>query len=110
MARLRGRHATEEEPERWCTLHQLARPGWTTEKVIALGDFAAADSPVLAILGQFDDFFLPEDAVALARSMPKGEVAILPGARHAAFRDAAPIWNAVVLDFLAPSLTEETSP
>lgn len=105
VERLRGLHATEAEPERWRTLHQLAWPVWTAERVTPLEGYAAIEVPVLVILGQFDEFFLPEDALALARAMPMGEVAILPGARHTAFRDT-PLWNAIVLDFLARATAE----
>lgn len=105
VERLRGLHATEAEPERWRTLHQLAWPVWTAEKVIPLDGFADVDIPVLVVLGQHDDFFLPEDALALARAFPMGELAILPGATHSAFRET-PLFNAVVLDFLARATAE----
>ncbi|MFN0113874.1 MAG: alpha/beta fold hydrolase [Paracoccaceae bacterium] len=99
--RLQMLHATAAEPDRWRTLHKLAWPVWTTEMVIPLADYAKVDIPVLVILGQFDDFFLPEDALALARAMPKGEIAILPGGHHTVFRDSPAIFAGIVADFIA---------
>lgn len=104
--RLQALHAMPGAPDRWRQLHKLAWPVWTTARVTPLADYAAIKAPVLVILGQHDEFFRPEDALALAEAMPKGEVAVIPGAHHPAFRDAAPIFNAIVLDFLNRSLAK----
>lgn len=69
--------------------------------VIPDDKLAKIDIPALVILGQNDNFFLPEDALALAHVLPKGEIAIIPGASHAAFRERPEIFSAIVLDFLA---------
>ena len=100
-ARLQSLHATATEPERWRSLHQLAWPVWTTEMVLPLEAYSAINVPVLVILGQFDDFFLPQDALTLAAAMSRGEIAILPGASHAAFRQRADLFAGLVPDFLA---------
>lgn len=100
-ARLKALHGGEAAPDRWRALHRLARPVWTTEMVIPPGALAAIDIPVLVILGQNDEFFRPEDALALARTLPKGEIAILPVAGHAAFRQRPALFAGIVLDVLA---------
>lgn len=102
--RLKALHAMPGAPDRWRQLQKLAWPVWTTARVTPLADYAAIKVPVLVILGQHDEFFRPEDALALAEAMPKGEIAVIPGAHHPAFRDAAPIFNAIVLDFLKRAL------
>lgn len=105
-ARLQALHATPDDPDRWRSLHKLAWPVWTTSRVTPPEAYSAIAIPTLVILGQHDEFFLPEDALALARALPEGEVAVIPGAHHPAFRDAAPVFNAIVLDFLKRSLAE----
>lgn len=98
--RLKALHGGDAAPDRWRDLHKLAWPVWTTEMVIPPEDLARIDVPVLVILGQNDEFFRPADALALAETLPRGEVAILPGASHSAFRERPGIFAAIVLDFL----------
>jgi len=99
--RLKALHGGDAAPDRWRALHKLAWPVWTTEMVIPAEELATIDVPVLVILGQNDDFFHPEDALALAETLPKGEIALIPGASHSAFRERPEIFAALVLDFLA---------
>lgn len=99
--RLKALHGTDAAPDRWRELHQLAWPVWTTEMIIPADQLATIDVPVLVVLGQNDDFFQPADALALAEALPKGEIAIIPGASHSAFRERPEIFAALVLDFLA---------
>lgn len=99
--RLRALHGGDSAPDRWRQLHKLAWPVWTSEMVIPPEELARIDVPVLVILGQNDDFFRAEDALALAAMLPKGEIAILPGASHSAFRERPGIFADIVLDFLA---------
>lgn len=100
VARIQSMHATEAEPDRWRNLYKMMWPTWTTPLAIPLTDFANIDIPVLVILGQYDDFFLPENALALARALPQGEIAVMPGAHHAAFREQPEVFNAILLNFL----------
>lgn len=100
VARLRTLHATANEPERWRTLHQLAWPTWTTERIFSLDAFANVPVPTLVLLGEDDEFFSPSDALALANAFPNGELAVLPAGRHNVFRDRPDAFAAIVLDFL----------
>lgn len=99
-------HGGEASPDSWRDLHKLAWPVWTTEMVIPAEQLATIDVPVLVILGQNDDFFRPEDALALAEALPKGEIALIPGASHSAFRERPAIFAALVLDFLTRSTAQ----
>ncbi len=99
--RLKALHGGDAAPDRWRELHKLAWPVWTSEMVIPAEQLAKIDVPVLVIMGQKDDFFRPEDALALAETLPKGEIALIPGASHSAFRERPEIFAALVLDFLA---------
>jgi pimeloyl-ACP methyl ester carboxylesterase len=98
--RLRGLHATEAEPDRWRSLHQLTWPVWTAEHIYPLEDFATVSTPALVILGEDDEFFSPADALALSEAFPKGEIAVLPAGRHTVFRERPETFAAIVLDFL----------
>jgi len=102
-ARLKALHATPEEPERWRRLHQLAWPTWTTRRVTPLRAYRAVDVPALVVMGESDEFFLVRDAADLADALPRGELAIIPGTGHSAFRDKAAIFNMMVIDFLKRS-------
>lgn len=104
--RLQALHGGDAAPDRWRQLHKLAWPVWTTEMVIPAEELARIDIPVLVILGQNDDFFRPEDALALAETLPKGEIAVIPGASHSAFRERPEIFAALVLDFLTRSTAQ----
>jgi len=63
-------------------------------------DLAKIDVPTLVIVGEHE----PGSTVELSREwaswIPGAEFVILPGAHHAAPREAAPAWNAAVLGFL----------
>lgn len=100
VERLRALHGGDAAPNRWRELHQLAWPTWTTAMTIPLEDLATIDIPVLYVLGQHDDFFNPEDALAAAEAVPQGEIAVIPGASHGAFRERPGIFSSIVLDFL----------
>ena len=104
--RLKALHGGDAAPDRWRDLHKLAWPVWTTEMVIPDEQLATIDLPVLVILGQNDDFFRSEDALALAEALPKGEIALIPGASHSAFRERPEIFAALVLDFLTRSTAQ----
>jgi len=104
--RLQALHGGDAAPDRWRQLHQLAWPVWTTEMVIPAEELARIDIPVLVILGQNDDFFRPEVAMTLAETLPRGEIAVIPGASHLAFRERPEIFAALVLDFLTRSTAQ----
>ena len=66
-------------------------------------DLAKVAVPVLIILGDRDDFFPIEDALALHRMLPNSKLAIAPGASHTIllFRDKPAVFGAPIMDFLA---------
>src|SRR6266508_4477594 len=62
------------------------------------GDWSAAD--LANDLARFLDALGIERAREWASWIPGAQFVVLPGAHHAAPREAAPAWNAVVQDFL----------
>jgi pimeloyl-ACP methyl ester carboxylesterase len=58
-----------------------------------------ANFPVLVSVGDHDDFIPPEEAVRFYRSLPKGELLIMPNTRHSIRSVREDIFIPVVLDF-----------
>lgn len=63
-------------------------------------DLAKIDAPALVIVGEREPRTTIEGAREWASWIPGAQFVVLPGAHHAAPREAAPAWNAVVQDFL----------
>ncbi|MDQ2912920.1 MAG: alpha/beta hydrolase [Chloroflexota bacterium] len=63
-------------------------------------DLAAVRVPTLVIVGEREPRSTIDGSREWASWIPGAEFVILPGAHHAAPREAAPAWNAVVLSFL----------
>ncbi|HKC82481.1 MAG TPA: alpha/beta fold hydrolase [bacterium] len=63
-------------------------------------DLAKIDVPTLVIVGEKEPRTTVEGSREWASWIPGAEFVILPGAHHAAPREAAPAWNAAVQDFL----------
>ena len=63
-------------------------------------ELARADVPALFIVGEHEPRTTVDGSREWASWMPGAELVVLPGAHHAAPREAAPAWNAAVLDFL----------
>ena len=78
----------------WNTWNQPESYAYTAEQL------AAVHVPVLGVLGERDECFRPVAAARLADALPAGELAVVPGAGHNAFRAKAELFNSLVLDFL----------
>ena len=63
-------------------------------------DLARIDVPTLVIVGENEPRTTIEGSRQWASWIPGAELIVLPGAHHAAPREAAPAWNAAVLAFL----------
>jgi pimeloyl-ACP methyl ester carboxylesterase len=85
----------------WRRLLKQVWPMWTTPTVYEKDDLAKVTVPVLIVLGDRDDFFPVEDALALHRMLPNSELAIAPGASHTFFRDKPAVFAVPIMDFLA---------
>jgi pimeloyl-ACP methyl ester carboxylesterase len=99
VERMTATHAGDGAPDYWRRLLAAAWPMWTAPTEIPEADLARIAVPALVVLGDRDEFFAVEEAAAPARALPDGRLVVIPGG-HAVFRDAAPLFNAVVLDFL----------
>jgi len=63
-------------------------------------DLAKIDVPTLVIVGDNEPRTTIEGSREWASWIPGAQFVILPGAHHAAPREAAPAWNATVQRFL----------
>ena len=63
-------------------------------------DLARIDVPTLVIVGEKEPRSTIEGSREWASWIPGAELVVLPGAHHAAPREAAPAWNAAVQGFL----------
>lgn len=63
-------------------------------------DLASIDVPALVIVGEREPRSTIEGAREWASWIPGAELVVLPGAHHAAPREAAARWNAAVQRFL----------
>lgn len=83
-------------------LRQMWREGQPT---LDVEDLATVTTPTLVVAGD-DDVVDHGHSVAFYEALPRGQLAIIPGASHAVFMEKADLLNRIVLDFLA----EESDP
>lgn len=94
-------HVREGNPTYWRDLLKQVWSTWTTPLTFSGEQLKAIKAPMLILLADKDEFFETRDAVALRDKVAGSELAIVPGATHAMFRDRAGVFNALVLDFLS---------
>jgi len=99
-------------PDDWKPLLVRIKPMWTTPLNYTPDDFAQVVAPTLVLLGDHDELVPVEEAAEMYRLLPRGELAVVPGADHGAFFSAkvAP-FQSLMLDFLVrhDSAGEEAS-
>jgi pimeloyl-ACP methyl ester carboxylesterase len=73
---------------------------WMQPLAYSPQELAAIHTPSLVLLGDRDEFFRVEEALQLARLLPKAELVVAPGASHTFFQDNPRLFQELVLDFL----------
>ncbi len=66
---------------------------------IAMADLAGIASRTLVMAGD-DDIVTAEHSLALSRTIPNAELAVIPGATHMLLMEKPALCNAMMLDFL----------
>lgn len=84
-------------PVVFAKLQQMWREGQPT---LDVEDLAAVTTPTLVVAGD-DDVVKHAHSVAFYEALPRGQLAIIPGASHGVFMEKADLLNRIVLDFLA---------
>jgi pimeloyl-ACP methyl ester carboxylesterase len=91
-------------PEVWDKIRTM----WS-EKFDWWGDVATVSAPALVMVGD-DDLITVSSADQLARRLPAGQLAVIPGASHVAPMEKPDLFNQLVLDFTAHPVVETMMP
>jgi pimeloyl-ACP methyl ester carboxylesterase len=73
---------------------------YSTEPTLTTADIAQITRPVLVVVGD-DDFVALPHTVALYEALPKGQLAVVPGASHALPLEQPDVLTDLILNFLA---------
>ena len=86
-------------PEHWPVVFGKFVEMTQREPHIPVGELARISAPTLVVVGD-DDMVSIEHTVALFRTIPNSELAVVPGASHAVAIEKPELLNRIVLDFL----------
>jgi pimeloyl-ACP methyl ester carboxylesterase len=98
LRRLHHEHGSG--PEHWRDLRRRLAESWSGDHDLDAADLAAVDVPALVVGGDRDVIEPAETALWLARTLPGGELLVLPGCGHFAPRERPAELNAAVEGFL----------
>ena len=87
-------------PEHLPRLVDTVRAMWLTSPNLLAEDLAVIEAPTLVLLGQHDLVRL-DHAREMARALPAGQLAVVPGVSHYGPQERPWLINAILLDFLA---------
>ena len=82
---------------------------WRTGPTMNVDDLRRIDRPILVMVGD-DDGVTYEHTATMFESLPRGQLAVIPGTSHAAPIEKPALVNAMVLDFLADSTPNRMVP
>jgi pimeloyl-ACP methyl ester carboxylesterase len=91
-------HGHVDGPDHWRGLLEQTSRLWLTVPTYGDADLARIQVPTLVVTGDRDGASATQ-ASGLFHALPRGELAVIPGADHAAVE--RPLFREVVLDFLA---------
>ena len=87
-------------PEHVARLVTTVRDMWLTSPILLAEDLNHIQTPTLVLIGQHDLVRL-EHATAMARALPRGQLAVVPGVTHYGPLERPWLINALLLDFLS---------
>ena len=101
MAMFRGLYEqhSPDGPEHWPVVFAKFVEMTQREPHIAVDDLARITAPTLVVVGD-DDMVTLAHSETLYRTIPKSELAVIPGASHAVPMEKPELLNRIVLDFL----------
>lgn len=101
LEEFRTRYAAQspDGAEHWPTVWGKVAHLWKTEPHIALTELHRVRAHTLVMAGD-DDLVRLEHVVAMYEAIPDCELAVLPGASHAAHLDKPELFDRILLDFL----------
>jgi pimeloyl-ACP methyl ester carboxylesterase len=92
-------------PEHFDTVLDKVMTMWRDPLDIPLAEMARISAPTLIMQGD-DDGVRIDYSAALARTLPRAQLAVIPGTGHGAPIQKADLVNRMILDFLAPEQPE----
>ena len=98
LERLYG-EISPDGPEHYAVIVAKLAVMHAEEPTLAASDLSAVTSRTLVMIGDDDEVTL-EHAVALYRSLPDGELAIIPGTSHGLLVEKPKLCNELIVDFL----------
>ena len=99
VSRIRQFSATHD-PEYWKTFMTQISKMWLTRLNYTKEDYRKITVPTLILTGDRDDFVSLDDALKMYRSIPKSELAVMPGADHYFLWSKTELFTKTVVDFL----------
>jgi pimeloyl-ACP methyl ester carboxylesterase len=106
LKRIRHEHATGEDY--WRRLQSALAHSWADLRITD-AELGELETPTLVVCGDRDRIEPVETAVSLARTLPRGELCVLPDCGHFVSRDRPAELTAVVERFLDRVLTQAVS-
>jgi pimeloyl-ACP methyl ester carboxylesterase len=104
LKRIRHEHATGED--HWRRLQAALARSWAGLEITD-AELGALETPTLVVCGDRDRIEPVETALAIARTLPRGELCVLPDCGHFVSRDRPAELSVVIERFLDRVLTEE---
>jgi len=101
MAMLRGMYeaVSPDGPEHWPVVFDKVMRMWTEEPTLTVEDLSRIEAPVLVMVGD-DDMVRLDHTVAFFEALPKGQLAVVPGASHILPLEKPDEVNRLILEFL----------
>ena len=100
--------ASPDGPAHFPDVWDKVRTMWS-EEYDWWDDVAKVSAPTLVMVGD-DDLITVSSADELARRLPAGQLAVIPGASHVAPMEKPDLFNQLVLDFTANPVVETMMP
>jgi pimeloyl-ACP methyl ester carboxylesterase len=92
-------------PEHFDTVFDKVMTMWRNPLELPFAELATIGAPTLVMQGD-DDGVRIEYSAALARALPRAQLAVIPGTGHGAPIQKADLVNRMILDFLVPQQPE----
>lgn len=96
-------------PHHWPVVFEKITTMFRTDPGLALNDLAGVKAPTLVMIGD-DDLISVEHAGALQRTLPDGQVAVVPGASHTLPLEKPDLVNRLILEFLSDEQVPKMMP
>jgi pimeloyl-ACP methyl ester carboxylesterase len=96
-------------PDHWPVVFEKISTMFKTDPGLAVEDLAGVKAPTLVLIGD-DDLISAEHAGVLQRTLPDAQLAVVPGASHAAPLEKPELVNRLILEFLSDEQAPKMMP